>query len=184
MPLTPPLRTMPMPNVIAPWGPAQQPLFGAPAGAVSANFGVGTLTATTVYLLPFVVWEPWTVRAVAVSNGATVNGSFDVAVYSNDGATKHVSTGAVTQTGTSVAQVTSVTATTLQPGRYWMAFGLSSATATYGRWALATNWFRSSGLQTHTVASSGAPLPATVTPAAPAAGTSVPYFTLLDRFDS
>lgn len=184
MPLTTPRGTMPMPNVIAPFGPAQQPIFGAPAGAVSGNLAAGTLTATTVYLLPFIVWEPWTVRAMATSNGATVNGTFDIGIYSLDGTVKHLSTGAITQSGTTAAQVVSVTATTLAIGRYWMAFGLSSATATYGRWALATNWFRGTGFMVHTVASSGSPLPATITPAAAAAGTSIPYFTLLDRYDS
>lgn len=184
MPLIAPNRVLPMPNAIVPFGVACEPFQGAAVGALAANLAAGTLTATSVYALPFLVWEPWTVRAASVSNGATVNGSWDIGVYSWDGATKHVSTGAVTQSGTTVPQVSTLTATTLAVGRYWMALGISSATATYARWSLATNWFRVSGLMIHTVASSGSPLPATLTLAAPGAAAVIPFFTLLDRYDS
>lgn len=170
-----------MPTTIVPFGLASEPLTSAGVGATSGVIGVGTISNTIVYAMPFLVWEPYTVKAVGVLNGATVNGNWDVGVYSSDGATKYVSSGATAQSGASAAQIATVTSTTLAPGRYWMAMGVSSATGTYGRWALAVNYTQASGLMTQTVVS-GAALPATLTLATSTA-TVVPFFALLDRTD-
>lgn len=184
MPLVNSNRVMPMPNAIVPFGPACEPFQGTGVGAVSATIAAGQISPLSVYAMPFIVWEPWTVRAVSVSNGTIIAGSWDIGIFSWDGTTKLVSTGAVTQAGASLPQVSTVTATTLPVGRYWMALGASSSSANYARWSLSGNWYRASGLMIHTVASSASPLPSSLTLAAPSATAVIPFFTLLDRYDS
>ena len=181
MPLSVPSYRPMMPTTIMPFGPASEPFQSAASNSANASLAAGTLSNTTVYAFPFLVWEPYTVKAVAVVNGATVNGNWDIGVYSYDGATQYVSTGATAQSGTSAAQVVTVASTLLAPGRYWMAFGVSSATATYARWTPSSNWTQASGQMIQTVVS-GAPLPATLTLATSTA-VNVPLFALMDRTD-
>lgn len=164
MPLTYATAAAPMPNVIVPFGINAEPMATVAAGAATGALTGGTMSTTVVNAIPFVVWEPWTVKRLALVNGATVNGNWDIGIYSFDGATKVVSTGSTAQSGASAYQGVNVTATILAPGRYWLAYGTDSATQTIFRWVPGSNWTPLTGVKIHTVASgSGCPLPATLT---------------------
>jgi hypothetical protein len=64
------------------------------------------------------------------SNGATVNGSFDIGLYGSDWRLI-VSTGSTAQVGASILQEVNITDVVVGPGVYYLAFAFSSATAAY-----------------------------------------------------
>lgn len=164
MPLTPALAIPLTPNVIVTYGLNAEPLGGVASGAATGALTSGTMSTTTVYAVPFQVWDAWTVKRLALVNGATVNGNWDIGIYAFDGATKIVSTGSTAQSGTTAYQGVNVTATVLGPGFYWLAYGTDSATQTIHRWVPGSNWSPIGGMMMHTVASgTGCPLPASLT---------------------
>jgi hypothetical protein len=71
-----------------------------------------------------------TARNVFWINGATVNGHVDVGIYQADGSLL-ASCGSTAMSGASAIQSASITATDLNPGRYWIAMASDSATATF-----------------------------------------------------
>lgn len=164
MPLVYAATTPPMPNVIVPFGIASEPIGNVVAGGAAGTLASAALGNTTIFAVPFVVWEPFTVKRLALYNGATVNGNFDIGVYSGDQSTKLVSTGSTAQSGASAYQGVNVTVTTLAPGNYWVAYATSSTTQTIFRWAGGSNWTPISGAMTQTVAAGGGvALPASLT---------------------
>ncbi len=90
--------------------------------------------ANRVILVPFTLTNVTTFASLAVANGATVSGNFDIGIYDTGGGTatlnRLVSTGSTAQSGTSVPQ--SVAASfTLGPGTYFAALCCDKTTATF-----------------------------------------------------
>jgi hypothetical protein len=85
-------------------------------------------TANLALFIPFTITTPYLVRKVWWANGAAVNGTTDVGIYTLGG-TLLTSSGATTQAGTTVIQsVTLGTAFLLTPGSYYMAMSASTGT--------------------------------------------------------
>ena len=88
------------------------------------------VTNTTVYV-PLTVSETITIVKGWWLNGGTVNGNVDIGLYPEAGGAKLVSLGSTAQAGTTAVQEGNIADTVVPPGRYLMAFGWSSATATF-----------------------------------------------------
>jgi hypothetical protein len=91
--------------------------------------------ASLAIFVPFTLTKQITVLEAFVYNGATVSGSWDVGVYSNDG-NKIFSTGAVAQSTASVIQSTTVSSNTFRtfgPGNFYLGMSTSTAAGTYFR---------------------------------------------------
>lgn len=164
------LGANPMPTVLSPKSMHVMDGYGA-----SITLGSGTAVQNAAILYPFVVTENWTAQRAAWQNGATVDGSGHVcaALYDMAG-NRLATTGNVTQAGTSVKQSAAFTAPpTLQPGRYYMAFGSDSATGTFTVFTGATDLHAILG-GVRIALGANLPLPATLTPAVPAAANNAP----------
>lgn len=105
-------------------------------GPASATF---TMTAGRVYLAEFQIPQATTVDRIGWYNFATVAGNVTVGIY-GPLATEDTPQGAplavsveVAMNGASAAQVATITTTTLQAGRYYVALEVSDVTATIGR---------------------------------------------------
>lgn len=136
-------------------------------GEQSHRYGASSPTAGTIsqnraYFVGITITAPYKVANGIVVNGATAAGNIDFGIYDENG-NRLVSTGLTAQSGTSTLQVVPMSYT-LQPGRYYMAFGTDSATATVLRWTQGTQVGRVAGFYT---AASSIALPATVTFAVP-----------------
>ena len=99
----------------------------------------GTLTAGRVHLNHFEVNYPVIVDAIAFYNFATVAGNITVGIYGPIpteetclNAPVLVQSASTAMAGANQRQVISLTPTTLRPGRYYVAFETSDATATFG----------------------------------------------------
>lgn len=79
--------------------------------------------------VPFTLNEPFIVRKLFAANGAVVSGNIDVGVLTSEG-NLIVSAGATAQAGALALQSFTIAATTLVPGRYFMAIGLNNTTGT------------------------------------------------------
>lgn len=88
-----------------------------------------TIGASNIYLYPVMVTEPYRVLRLWVLNGATTNGNWEVAIYSNNGA-QLVTGGSVVQAGANLYQGRNIDYT-LGIGSYWIGLATSSATATF-----------------------------------------------------
>lgn len=132
-------------------------------------------SANRAIYVPFSIRESITVISLFVVNGATAAGNFDIGIYSQDGA-RIVSLGSTVQTGTSTIQNTSITATRIGPGRFYLALVLSSASGTVFTWNSGVTGVTSNtvGIYSQTTA---LPLPASAT-FATAAGSAIPIFGL------
>lgn len=134
--------------------------------STASNIGSGAIGNTFVHLYPFRIATPFPVTRFWWVNGGTVNGNVDMGIYTEDGQTLLVSTGSTAQSGTNVIQTVTVSYT-LPPGRYYMAFATSSATATFARQSNSVASTRAAGFRQHTTtAGANVPLPTTLTFAA------------------
>lgn len=152
-------------------------------------------TQNRAFGIPIAVHRTTTFRRFGVLNGATINGNFDVGIYTApDGGTSERinSIGATLQVGANNAQfVTLATPVTLNPGVYMMVFSQSSATGTYQQmpsldaaagWLAASNAGQAAILMGILVMAAAHPLPATITWAVPnAAADDVPPFIFLSQ---
>lgn len=130
--------------------------------SAATNIGAGVLANTIVYLYPFRVSIPYPITYFWWVNGATVNGNVDMGVYSEDGQTLLVSAGSTAQSGASAVQTKAVSFT-LSPGRYYLGFATSSATATFHRQNNSVASTRAAGFRQHTTsAGANVPLPTTL----------------------
>lgn len=80
---------------------------------------------------PFELGDSFLVQKVWWVNGTTATtNNADVAVYSEDGATRHVAAGATLIATANVVQEVDVTDTLLKAGRYWCVYNQNGTTAT------------------------------------------------------
>ena len=116
--------------------------------------------------IPVLVDKIIIVKAMAVLNGATLNGNVDVGIY-DEARNRIVSIGTgVAQAGVSAVQTFNITDTTLTPGLYYLAMATNSNTATYFRAnGVIAESLRSCGMQEMATAYA---LPTTATFATPA----------------
>ena len=106
--------------------------LGRDLNAVSSVTSSAAWTANLCMYIPLLTTSPILVSRFYWVNGATVNGNTDVGIYSFDGATKIISTGATANAGTNAVQTVDVTDTTLAANAsYWLALGSDSGTQTY-----------------------------------------------------
>lgn len=119
--------------------PKQRWLFPYYGGYVAAATNQ-TFTAGRVYLVEFEVIAPVTVDQITWVNGTTAAGNVTVGIYGPlvteetcAGAAVAVQSASTAQSGTSTPQSVSLTATTLQPGRYYIAIEGSDGTGTLMR---------------------------------------------------
>ena len=133
----------------------------------SVLLGAGTpgVTNTTVYV-PLTVSETITIVKGWWLNAGTVSGNVDIGLYPEAGGAKLVSLGSTAQAGTNVLQEGNIADTVVPPGRYLMAFGWSSATATFECLGIA-DMIKTATLKSMGVAMEAAfALPASATPIA------------------
>lgn len=164
MPRTNELTAKAMPLVFMTFGYNSEQASGNGIAAASGSLASGTMPTNVVIAVPMFVWDTWIVRRLALVNGATVAGNWDIGVYTEDGQTKLVSTGSTAQSGANSYQGVNVTETVLAPGMYWVAFGTDSATQTIFRYQPGSLHTPLTGTRAHTVASgTGCPLPSSLT---------------------
>lgn len=124
---TPPGIFNPSVGVITPWSPESIGAALMSTGTTGAPAVAGWPSANRAIYIPFELASAVTVTAgIYYSNSAT--GNYDIGVYKADG------TKVVTKGSTALAtgwQVADVTDTLVQPGRYYMAFVLSSTQSFY-----------------------------------------------------
>lgn len=125
--------------------------------------GNGTWPSANLAIMwPFTLEVPATVEKVGWMNGTTATGNIDAGIYDTSYA-KVVSLGSTAQSGTAAIQVGTLTATAMDPGRYFMAMSMSSASSTIDLWeGLSASWIRGFGFAQM---ASAVPLPSTFTPA-------------------
>ena len=140
--------------------------------------GSGTLTASSALYVPVELIQPSTFVAAMWCNGATLAGTVEVGVYTDDWILI-TSTGAITQSGASTAQVASMTTFTLKPSRYYLAFVCSSATATFIGHSVNQSRWSMLGVSEQP---SARPLPSTAAPAITSSA-FVPQFGISRRND-
>ena len=88
-------------------------------------------TANLAFLVPFVIWTPYLVRAVFWPNGATTSGNVDLGVYGEDVTELLFNAGTTAQSGASAPQTVAVGPYLLVPGTYYMALVSSGTTGTF-----------------------------------------------------
>lgn len=111
---------------------ASDECLGIDTLTLSTNATGAAWTANLCVYVPLITSNQLVVSHFFWVNGATVNGNTDVGIYSADGTTKLVSTGATANAGTNVAQSVDVTNVTLAANsRFWLALGSDSGTQTY-----------------------------------------------------
>lgn len=115
----------------------------------------------TVYV-PLVVQETVTIVKAWWINGNTVSGNVDIGLYPETGGAKVVSLGSTAQSGASSIQEGNIADTIVPAGRYLMALGWSSATATFLSYSLTNEKARALGL----AGESTFALPSSATPVA------------------
>jgi len=99
-----------------------------------------TAAAGRVYLVEFQNISPQTVDRIVLYNFATVAGNVTVGIYgpiateeTAAGAALKVQSASIAMNGANAFQAFTIAATTLVPGRYYVAVEYSDATATYGK---------------------------------------------------
>lgn len=122
--------------------------------------GSGSVSANLALYVPIELLQPSTFLSAMWCNGATLAGNVELGVYTDDWSLI-TSTGAVAQAGASTAQRASMTSFTLRPGRYYIAFVSSSATATFIGHSVQQSRWSMLGVSQEV---SAMPLPATATP--------------------
>lgn len=91
-------------------------------------------TANNAYYVPFHVDHTIRVKSMALFNGTTVSGNFDLGIYDDDGAggrpgTRLVSTGSTAQSGITRWQAADVADVDLAPGWYYLAAAMDNVVA-------------------------------------------------------
>lgn len=161
-------------SVIGTWSP-EVGLFRA-MNSDGGLFGLSNIwpVANLALFIPVEIFEPTTIAKMAINNGATVSGNFDLGIYAPSGK-QLVSSGSVAQSGASAIQSVDITDTLLVPGLYYMALVFDNITATLTSWSsVAAQEMRLMGLLQ---AASAFALPAPVT-FATYAQTLVPLITM------
>lgn len=100
------------------------------SGFTGNMLGATWPTANLAMFVPFILDDTTIVNQFAWMNTASLGGNVDAGVYSEDG-TRLVSIGGTAQAGSTQAQVVSITTTSLDAGRYWMAISKSTATGQF-----------------------------------------------------
>ena len=131
-------------------------------GVPLSSSGSGIGTANTAVYVPLEVTETITIVKGWWCNDAGISGNVDIGLYPEAGGAKLVSLGSTAQAGADLVQEGNIADTVVPPGRYLMAFAVSSATSDQEGWVLSTSSGRSLGLAMEAVF----PLPASATPAA------------------
>lgn len=155
-----PNSTFPAPPIISTFSPealGPQLLLNGISGVPGSN----SLwpTANKAIFIPFVLRFPITVVRLWTNNATAVTDTRDIGIYSEDG-TKIVSTGSTAGSGTSTLQVYSVTATTIGPGRFYLALANSGSASRF--FATGVSAVRAKTLGVYEM-TSAFPLPATAT---------------------
>lgn len=154
-------------------------LSGASLGVEVAALGGGTnptsatwSAANRAFYIPFILPQNATVVKLWVSNGAAVSGNVDMALYDATYA-RLVSIGSTAQSGTNAIQEFNIADTVVSAGRYYLGLALDNATGTT---LVSGSVGASASLKMSGMAQEAAafPLPATATPAAFSATTTVP----------
>lgn len=130
--------------------------------------GTSTATANRARFIPIVVQQTCIAYRMFFHVSANASGNCDVGIYDESG-TRLVSSGSVAVTINS--NMVDIPDTTLTPGRYFLAFSLSSATVSLIVGSITTSLARSTGMGN---ASAALPLPASVTLAGSAAEGFIP----------
>lgn len=138
-------------------------------------------SASRILAFPFALAESYLVRKVWWYNGTTATtDSADVGVFTEDGATKLVSSGSTAIATANVLQEVDVTDTLLTPGRYWCAYIQGGVTATPFCIVLAANAGVARAIGVAEQSGSGSTLGSTFTPAA-LSSTTFPIFGIAAR---
>jgi len=134
-------------------------------GYGSTTFSTYNAVATLTYLYPIKINKSFTVAEVALLNGTTTAGNFDIGIYTVSGttATRVASIGsATTQSGTSSWQLAALSASyTFVPGIYFIAICFSSASAGFYGLGLTTGQNAAIGMLS--CSNTTIPLPSTLT---------------------
>lgn len=137
-------------------GPMHRQLFNAsPANVAYAS-------ANRAVYIPVLIPQRATFVKAFWWNGATVAGNVDVGLY-DDAWSRIASTGSTAQSGANSLQEVDITDFAVPPGRYYLAFASSDATATFSTVA-APDALRMPSIGAAQEASA-LPLPVTATPA-------------------
>lgn len=108
--------------------------LGRDINAVISVFSGGAWTANLCIYVPLLTAGSIVVSQFWWINGGTVNGNTDIAIYSTDGATRLIGTGATANSGTNAVQAVNVTDAVLPSSSLlWLALGSDSGTQTYFR---------------------------------------------------
>jgi hypothetical protein len=117
-------------------------------------------TASLGIFVPLSINQPVTVLQMFVENGASVNGSIDVGIYTVSGSLM-VSSGSTAHAGTAAIQSFDIANTTLNPGLYYLACAINVASAAHIlRYAPTATIGRAFGIA---VQAAAFPLPASAT---------------------
>lgn len=108
---------------------SQAAQFAVDVRLAGTSFASQSITANRAYFYPIALDAPYTIKNFGVACGAGTAGNLDVGIYAVDG-TKILSTGSFAMVNGNSTQVKSVTAKTIPPGRYYLAFAGSSGSAT------------------------------------------------------
>ncbi len=148
-------------------------------GMGSSNWASATYPSANRALgFMFAIAEPMLVQKVYWLNGTTATtDAADVAVYTEDGATRLVAGGSTNIATANVVQEKDCTDTLIVPGRYWCVYAQNGVTATPIMNAIPVALARSMGWAQFAGA---VPLGTTFTPAAVAAA-NVPFFGIAAR---
>jgi hypothetical protein len=142
--------------------------FNTTTSTFAANLGVfvqvNLTQAVTAYKMAWV-------------NGATLSGNIDVGIY-DEAWNRLVSSAPQTQAGTSTVQVVDITDTALVAGTYFLAFAVSSATATFRSTSVTQPVLRACGCAQQASLSSGT-LPNPAVPATLASSTFIPMLAVV-----
>ncbi len=92
---------------------------------LASVFAIGTnWTANELKFIPLILREPFLLSQFFWFNGNVTNGNVDVGIYTEDGATRIISTGSTAASGASQIQSVDVTNTWLPANkRLWLAIG-------------------------------------------------------------
>jgi hypothetical protein len=140
-----------------------------------ATSGAGVIAQNMIYLCQVRIEAPVTFVAMGWLNGATTNGQCAAGIYSFGG-TRLDYTAHTGQSGASTTQVAALTNANvaLSPGRYWLAFGSDSATATFHGPTPDVNLARVAYGASQVASAYANPLPSSITPAWPLTSAKMP----------
>ena len=125
----------------------------------SGSSGAAWTSANLALFVPVFVEEEVTTSSIAITNGSTVSGNFDLGIYQVDG-TRVSSTGPTSHSGANQTQSVSLSVT-LSPGRYFLAVVFDNTTAIIEHYTQApAGYGLMLGVKSQT---SAYPLPATAT---------------------